>query len=352
MNLANEDAVVWGVERMKAYAEEWGFDGIYWDGCLGVWAGYNHDGTRNVPSGKYEDYVALGARNHRLWNQILKRDNPLFGTWLNWGLEGATGDFARRNGITIWLGSGVEGDPLDDNVRAATEGKNIMLLDEHANFQGCDYQNLLRDRLRSRDHYVQKYGAIHQIGPNATPAVDMHNPGPTKWGWPAWNHVLAVFVATQSHFGSFFVPSHRPFLQFSTRYSRFFWAPDIKTVPDAEVAEMIAVSAPEPLWWKRLVYRRDTAAGHDLIVHLLRVPPTEKVDFKWADEPRPLDGVTITVDTGEATIQSVQACRSYYYEEPQQVVRQTLAPSATSGKITVPVPPFRYHTMVVMRMKE
>lgn len=348
VNMASEDAVVWGLERMKKYAEVWDSDGIYWDGCLGVWAGYSHDGTRNVPSGKYEDYVALGARNHRLFNQILKRDNPNFGTWLNWGLEGSTGDFAQSHGITIWLGSGVDGDPLDDNVRAATDGKNVMLLDEASQFSGYDYRKLLKQRLRSRDHYVQKYDASHTIG-YASTGVDMHEPGPTKWGWPAWNYILSQLIATQSHFASFFVPSYRPSFQFMTRYSRFIWARDIRTVTPDEAQRVIQIETSEDVWWKRLVYQRKTETGRDLIVHLVRIPPTEKVDFNWADEPRPLERVTITVETGGATLQSAQACRPYHYEDPQQVVQTRLTVDAGAGKVTVEAPPFRYHTMVVFR---
>jgi len=352
VNMANEDAVVWGVERIKTYAEEWGFDGVYWDGCLGVWAGYGYDGQWNVPSRKYEEQVALNARNHRLWNQILKRDNPLFGTWLNWGLEGATGDFARSHGITIWLGSGVEGDPLDDNIRAATDAKNVMLLDEHSTLSGYSYKKLLDKRLESRDHYVQKYGASHIIGPNLSSSVDMNEPGPTKWGWPTWNYILSQFIATQSHFGVYFVPSLRPGIQFTTRYSRFIWARDIKALPAEETEEVIELKTPEEVWWKRLVYKRRIENGYDLIVHLVRIPPTEKADFNWADEPAQLKGLKITTDVGTAKLQKAVACRPYYYEEEQQVVQKELTASADTGKVTVEIPPFRYHTMLVMRVRE
>ena len=353
MNMANEDAVRWAIERMKVYAEEWGFDGLYWDGCLGVWSGYNHQGTKNVPSGKYEDFVSLGARNHQLFNQILKRDNPNFGTWLNWGLEGATGDFAKRNGITIWLGSGVEGDPLDDNVRAATNASNVMLLDEHAEFAGSDYRKLLTDRLRSRDHYVQKYKANHLIG-YASAGVNVQEPGPSKWGWPAWNYVLSQLIATQSHLASFFVPSQRPSFQFMTRYSRFIWAPDIKAIPPDETQAMIDVQAAEELWWKRLIYERKTETGHDVIIHLVRIPPTPKVDYEWADEPIPLADTTITINLQEdsgATLQTAFACRPYHYEESQQVVETKLPARVNNRQLTMQVPPFRYHTMVVLRFE-
>ena len=349
MNMANEDAVRWAIERMKVYAEEWGFEGIYWDGCLGVWSGYNHKGEKNVPSGKYEDYVALGARNHRLFNQILKRDNPNFGVWLNWGLEGATGDFAKNHGITIWLGSGVKGDPLDDNVRAATNASNVMLLDEHAGFTGFDYHKLLSDRLRSRDHYVQKYKANHIIG-YASTGVNVQEPGPSKWGWPAWNHVLSQLIATQSHLASYFVPSQRPGFQFMTRYSRFIWAPDIKAIPPDAAQKMIAVKSAEKLWSKRLVYERETEKGRDIIVHLVRIPPTKKVDYGWADEPRPLNGTTLTINAAAARLVAAYACRPYHFEEEQQVVQVELEAQSKGGKITVEIPPFRYHTMLVLRL--
>ena len=351
MNMANEDAVLWAIERMKVYAEKWGFEGIYWDGCLGVWSGYNHKGEKNVPSGKYEDYVALGARNHRLFNQILRRDNPNFGTWFNWGLEGATGDFAKRNGITIWLGTGVEGDPLDDNIRAATDARNVMLLDERGSFAGSDYRKLLSDRLRSRDHYVQKYKANHIIG-YASAGVNIQEPGPSKWGWPAWNYVLSQLIATQSHLASFFVPSQRPGFQFMTRNSRFIWAPDIKALPANAAQELIAVKSDEELWWKRLVYERETDKGRDIIVHLVRIPPTSKVDYEWADEPQPLAATTVSVDTRGARVKIAHACRPYHYEEPQQIVESEVEATQTDGKATIEVPPFRYHTMLVIRLEQ
>ena len=350
MNMAREDAVVWAVKRMKVYAKEWGFGGVYWDGCLGVWAGLNHEGKPNVASGKYEDFVKLSARNHRIFNRILKKDNPNFGTWMNWGLEGATGEFAKRHGITIWLGSGVKGDPLDDNIRAATNARNVMLLDEHQNFTGEIYAKLLRDRIRSRDHYVQKYGASHTIG-YANPAVDLEEPGATKWGWPAWNHAMSLLIATQSHLCSSFVPSQRPGLQFMSRYSRFIWARDIKTVPVTDAKRMIKVSSPDKLWWPRLVYRRKVSGGYDLIVHLLRVPATKKVDYQWADEPSILKRVRVSVDVPDGNIQFADACRAYFYDEPQQVVHQSMLLEASKKRVVMTVPPFRYHTMLVIRVK-
>jgi len=350
MNMAMEDAVVYATKCMKEYAKVWGFDGVYWDGCLGIWDGYNYDGAPNVPSRKYEDYVRLNARNHRIFNEILKKDNPLFGTWYNWGLAGTTA-WTKERGLKLWLGTGVEGDPLDDSIRAATEWKNVMILDEVQSLKGFKCEEMLERLLRDRDHFVQKYGANKVIG-YMSPGVPKDEPGPTKWAWPTWNYFLSQLIATQSHFASFFIPSYRPSLQFMTRYSRFIWARDIKAVPVEKAEKVIRLKSPEKIWWKRLVYRRELSDGYDLIVHLVRIPPTERFDFNWADEPEPLKGVRISADIGSGKLETAQACRPYYFEEEQQVVQKVLKASARSGRVVIEVPPFRYHTMVVFRVKK
>ena len=81
-----------------------------------------------------------------------------------------------------------------------------------------------------------------------------------------------------------------------TRYSRWIWARDIRAISASTAAAQIHVSNGEKLWWKRLVYQRKTTAGRDMIVHLVRIPPTPNVDYEWADEPRALEGVRVTVD--------------------------------------------------------
>ena len=106
---------------------------------------------------------------------------------------------------------------------------------------------------------LQKYGANHIIG-YANVGVDLQEPGATKWGWPAWNHVMSLLIATQSHLASSFVPSHRPGMQFMTRYSRFIWARDIRVVPPQIVQQDVQVKSAEELWWKQFVYERKTTS--------------------------------------------------------------------------------------------
>jgi hypothetical protein len=129
------------------------------------------------------------------------------------------------------------------------------------------------------------------------------------------------------------------------------WAPDIKVVTDSE--KVVKLDTPEELWWKRFVYNRRTENGYDLIIHLVRIPPMKnRWDINWVDEPEPLAGVKLTANIGSAKVLTAKACRPYFFEEPQQVVQNVLEPKMESAMATVEVPPFRYHTMVVLQVSD
>jgi len=205
--------------------------------------------------------------------------------------------------------------------------------------------------VKNRDYLVQKYGANVITGYIGIP-IDRKNPGPSKWGWPTINYFMGIITATQHHLVSFGMPSFEPFFQFQTRYSRFLWAPDIKAVPVEEVDKIIRLKTPEKIWWRRLVYRRKLSDGYDLIVHLVRIPPTEKWDINWVNEPAPLEGVEITTDLNAGKLETAEALRPYQFEEEQQPVQKTLKTKTSGEKATVTIPPFRYYTMVVFRVRE
>jgi len=345
-NWADEEWLRYFANCIKEYAKAKRFKGIYVDGNVGIQKGYAYDGAPNVPSGKYEDIVRLNARNHRVFSEILKADNPNFGTWFNWSIPSMEWCFQMGLVMMCGSGSGVMGDTMDDNIRAATDWKNVMLLYETQCLRLAP-KKLLDDLIIQRDHVIQRYGASAIVGYNFF-KVPSEEPGPSKWSWPAANYMGSILIATQLRHAGGFRPSFRPTLQFQTRYSRFLWARDIKIVPDGE--KIVHASGPEELWWKRLIYKRKTDDGYELIVHVLRIPPTDKFDQDWADEPKPLEGVKITADIAGARVRDVLACRPYHFEEEQQVVQKVLNAKVEGGKATVEIPPFRYHTMVVFRL--
>jgi hypothetical protein len=352
-NFASQEVLLYQTECIGKYAKEHGFDGVYIDGNMGVLKGFTHEGKPNVPSGEPQDFARLSARNHRLFSKLLKTDDPNFGIWYNWGCHGV--EWSIRVGLTSHIGSGtgVKGDAGDENIRAATEWPNVMLLYETGSFLKSskpDRPAEFFDKLiAQRDFAVQKWGANSIIGYSfVEPHVRPEAPGPANWAWPTLNYLGAQLIATQQHYAAGFLPSYRPMLQFTTRYSGLVWSPDAKVVSEAHT--IVNVSSPEEVWWKRLVYRRQTDEGYDLIVHLVRVPPFPRWDINWVDAPEPLTEVTVTAQIA-GQLQTAQACRPYDFGEPQQVVQSELQADVREGKATVKVPSFRYHTMVVFRLK-
>jgi len=353
-NLALEETLMYQAECIKKYADQLGFDGVYIDGNMGVLRGYKYDGTLNVPSGQPEDFSKLSARNHRLFSERLKQDNPDFGTWYNWGVRSV--EWAIGVGLThtIGTGTGAKGDVGDENVRAATGWNNVMILDETGSFlkspDAPKPREFLARLIEQRDFAVQKWGANTIIGYSfVAPLVTAEEPGPSKWAWATLNCLGAQLIATQVHYAAGFLPSYRPMLQFATRYSSLLWAPDIKVLPTNQT--MILVSAPEDVLWEELVYRRETPEGYDLLAHLVRVPPTEHWDIRWVDELEPLKGVRVRASLGSDRLRQALVLRPYQFEEEQQPVQKELEASEGVDGLSVEVPPFRYHSLVVFRVR-
>lgn len=352
-NWAAPGCIEYGAECIRDYAKLRGYDGVFIDGTITINKGYGYDGRVNLPDAP-DEVARMNARIQNAYHRILKAENPNFGTWYNFA------DLAVRHYRTLgtqFAGAGLEAGESAEWIRALHDWKNVSCLDETVGQFGKGDSpwhtpaGHLKQLCDNRDYIVQSYGGNVSAGYINIPIpMDLDKPGPSRWGWAAANCFMAQILATQSRVVTWALPSLEPAFQFQTRYSRFLWAPDIKVVPIDAVTRTLAVESPEPLWWQQLVYRRDTPTGHDLIVHLVRIPPFAKWDLDWVDEPAPLAGLKLTAHAGDAKIESAVACRPYQFDEPQQTVEQPLAAPAQGGKVTVTVPPFRYHTMVVLRM--
>ena len=117
-----------------------------------------------------------------------------------------------------------------------------------------------------------------------------------------------------------------------------------------EPRKLLTVHAPDDVCWQDSVYRRKTEKGYDLIVHLVRQPPTREWEIDLADDPDEVKGARVVATLLPGKVESVTALRPYYYEEDQQPVRTTLSPTGDPAQIQVELPPFRYHTLVVIRV--
>jgi hypothetical protein len=101
-------------------------------------------------------------------------------------------------------------------------------------------------------------------------------------------------------------------------------------------------------------------------VEAVRVPPRHRPGLR-ADHPlgpHPADlevgrrlarrtaatAGTIRADLGQDRLRDAWALRPHDYDEPQQPVATAVAPTSVPGCVTVELPPFRYHTMLVLRV--
>jgi len=357
-NWAVEGSIEYGANCIKEYVKLHGFDGVFIDGTVYLVRGYGYDGKINIPDDRAE-VARMNARLQNTYCTILKNENPYFGTWYNFGFYGV--EYMRRSDSYAMMGSGIAEGESDEWIREVHNWKNVATLMEiqHPFYPGDGFDrhpSVFKEYLCSnRDYVVQKYGGNVITGYIGIPIpLELDKPGLSKWGWPMLNYFLSLITASQHHIVTFALPcgmpSMEPSLQFQTRYSRLLWAPDLKLVAEPEKA--VSVNSKEDIWWKEFVYRRDTAHGYDLIIHLVRIPPTERWDINWVDEPVPLAGVQVSADIGNGSVEESYALRPYHFEEEQQAVEKNLAPSVAGGKATVEVPPFRYYTMVVMRVKK
>ena len=225
VNMAQPEVVEFEARCIQKYAKSLGFGGVYVDGNLGVLSGYGYDGKPNVPANDPVEYMKLGARNHRLFLNIIKANDPNFGVWYNWSYAHLKS--CLEMGMKEYFGSGAKGDVGDENIRAAAAQNSMFLLEIQDTFRKPEsdskwtsvayHLNMLAD---NRDHMIQKYGINMVVGYLFPWPGDVNHPGANRWGWPTLNCFAAQFVATQHHFAGGFLPSMRPWLQFMTRYSR------------------------------------------------------------------------------------------------------------------------------------
>ncbi len=352
INFANQDAITYAAKKIKDFSKKMVFDGVYFDGNLGVQKGYNYSGNLNVPSDKTEDYIKLNTRNHKLWAEILQADDPYFGLWFNWSY-GAIEYYVRQRGMKNYLGSGIVAG--NDTIKAVTESKNTMFLMEWQTHQftsgtaakPIDCFNMF---LENRDWITQQYGANTIVGYVFFPIKNKKNGGLNKWAWTTINHLSAQIIAGQTRLAGGFLPSLRPMTQFTTRYSRFIWAPDLKLLKSPE--KTVQVHTDSKIWWKNSVYKITGKESDYLVINLVTVPAMEKWDFDWLETPDKITDTKVILTEEFARSSTVMALRPYDFDEPQQIVEKQLQTKTDNSSISFTIPPFRYYMMIVCKIKK
>lgn len=333
------EAIRYGAEDELKSMDMFGWDGIFFDGRWAVWPGFK-DYT-GQPSDHGQDRNQLNMRNHKIVNEVLRSKNPNYSIWYNWGGH-ANPELASVYNCT------------EEEFAYAMKQRNVGILLEATGYLNplgpmtqwrYDYDMLVKER----NTVMQPYGAPVANG-WIWRAAPGDQPGPSRWAWVATNHLGAILIATQTHEEIFSPPSFRPTAQFQTRYSSLIWARDVKTLPNAE--KVVSVKSSRPLWWKEVAYTRKTAEGTDYIIHLIHVPESETILYDNPTEPPMVQQAQVTLKLSP-NVKPVKAwaMRPYDFGEPQRPVEKELPVTLKGSAATVIVPDFRYHTMVVVRVK-
>ncbi len=368
IDFSDRKSIEWGAQNVLDSVTMFGWDGMFWDcsGCY-VFPGFSWDGQA-TPHGQNPD--ALSARNFTLFHSLVRQKHPAFGVWINGAIEGYTEPFWSRFGNSGGLAT----------MEAQLREPQTALLSEfrHHESPGTHFNNWARTRdayLSQRDAITQRFGTPVVVGYTwpgyGYGETNQKSFEAARYTWVASNHLMALYLASQMHPATNPNPPMWAGTQFMTRYSGFLWSRDLKALPDAKAC--FSVTATRPVWWEHYAYRRPTAAGEELLLHLVNVPETETVDIlRQADPPAASGTVTLTLPPG-ATLNGAWALQMRGYVAnanrggeayraaagkhvagsivragPSQV---RLTPKVEGGKVTVTVPPFRYHTLLVFRLE-
>jgi len=249
---------------------------------------------------------------------------------------------------------------------------------EQAGSRFNDWRRCYDTYARERDAMTQRYGGPVIAGYTWGMRFKERDKK-SRFYWATSNHLSALYISTQLHVATNPNPSLWPGTQFMTRYSGLLWRRDVKVIAQPE--RLLTVASTRPVWWKKLVYRRPTPKGEDVLVHLVRVPETAAVDIYRTQDPAPAEAtVALDVPSGKR-VRRVWALQMRGYVDDtsrggapvkmtwkkvagkQQQVHtagsmcrfgpnQVELPQKTKGRrVQVAVPAFPFHTLVVFRLE-
>lgn len=351
-DLYNREALQFGANALVDTIKMFGFDGIFWDGC-GYYVGpsYSYKGDP-MPNG--QDAEDISARNIRVTHETIWKEFPEAYLWYNGADPANVGSFYPSGN-----GGGRKG-----KIQMMVDARNGYLHEfqavQIANPQnaGHSWRSLFEIYLDSRDSIRKKNwgtplkgivqtGYVFPSGFRFEITQEEYARTREEWAWA--NHIISLMAAAQIHFcgGD---NAFRPMLQMTTRYSQFFWDENVQIVDKA--FKHYEVDSLREVWWEECVYERETEQGRDIIFNIVNSPDAETAHMKIYDDPKPADDVEITcLDIKSTKGVKAWAVRAYDYESTALApVQETLKPELADGKLVVAVPPFRYFTLVVIRV--
>lgn len=347
-DLYNAEALRFGDEALVKTIREFGWDAIFWDGCgYTVSPSYSYKGDP-MPNG--QDQEAISADNIKKTNETIWKEFPETFLWYN-GADPASGGsfYPSGNGggrkAKVQMVADPRGGSLHElQTPQITDPRNAAhswrgLLDSYLNYRDAVRKRKWDMPLRGDNLHT---GAIFPYSRNQSTAEEYAK---TREDWAWSNHLVSLMAAAQLHFfgGG---PPFRPTLQFMTRYSGFFWDERLKIVDKAY--KLFELDSLREVWWEDAVYE----GGGMLVFNLVNSPDTDSATFKLYDDPNAADDVEITfLNVKDIKGVKAWAAQPYGYDSPELApVQVELKPELIDGNMVLAVPPFKYFSLVVVRL--
>ena len=337
--------VVYGAQEAAASAKMFGWDAMFFDGgCYYVYPGFSWDG-QPTPHGQNPN--ELTARNVRLFRETVRKEFPDLVIWHNGMSPSSVNrpfDSLHGNHGGLEASAAVFEDP--DSGRLIEEQGGGFIRKPWAHWY--DFYADRRDEVKDTKTVLNS-GWLWNYGLNQS--LNEEEIKASREAYAAASHTGAIFTAFGIHPCWNITYGARPFAQFMTRYSTLLWDTDIDPVEDAE--KVFKVVSERELWWKRSAYVKQNERETLYLVHLLNKPTTEMPDWKEVGDPPAAEDVSVTLNVPVGKdVEKAWALRPYQWKEvPQTPVQRELEIENTEGGIKVGIPAFRYHTLVVFKMK-
>lgn len=167
--------------------------------------------------------------------------------------------------------------------------------------------------------------------------------------WTMSNHLGSIILASHFHPCLLCSSSFRPSVQFMTRYSSFLWDERIRLL-DRPWERMSVISNRE-VWWEEACYERQCDTFKDTIIHLVNAPEKETTDYKASEDPPSVQNAILEMNApAKPGIIKAWMMEPYNYDNAAQEPTQIeLDVRRSDHMITIPLPPFTYHAMIVVR---
>ena len=325
---------------LAAGIDGFGEDGVYWDGHYLSGLGYDSTGRRTSDPKDNEKWQARYARTVALWRDLILKDHPERFTWMN------------------GVGLAVRDPDADPSIQKRSGGLleyqwAFLLSPSHPS----NAYRSIRDELSGmRDRLFLPLGdgarpsKIYFVG-YLVPAWQSRpkdNPGQYREVWTMAQHVMSLVASMLGHPIAGGIQM-RNFKQMMMRYSQFYWHEDIEVMQDG--GRHFQCDALRDVWYDKMIYRREKKDYTDYYIHLVNVPESERCREDVVVDPPEVDDAVVSTKLFGAEGVRAWAVQPYAYLDPVLEPRQESVPvKSANGETVVEVPPFRYYTLLVIRV--